>query len=434
MHRKSIRSSIPLVVLASLALALGACGTSSSSGGGGVGGGSSGGSSGGGAGTTADYDKMSQQAGDAMCALMVKCQASLSFISFATTAGCSSFLGSPGGSDSSERDAIASGKATFDKGKASTCLAAINALSCAALDNGLPSAFVSVAAKCESVVTGTLPEGQACAHQSACVSRWCKPDAAKPGCPGTCTARLGKDAACDTQQPCTTGLVCRGGKCSDKLEGADGDACGSEAPCAAGLQCGESGKCGAAPGLGEACGQAQCAKGLTCDQVAGKCVTAKKAGESCTAGPLGTSDCEAPLACNAGKCGAPKKIGEQCTDAKECFGIDAECKGGTCTAIPISAKGGPCRPADMAAGTLFAFGCQAGLECDKATKTCGDPPAAGQPCDGKCAGDAACVNDGSGGKCVAPVADGGACGNTGEGDCAKGLICQQNKCGAPKCE
>lgn len=403
------------------------------------GGSSSGGSSSGGSspGTAADFKAMGEQAATAMCDLMVKCQTKVVIVAFGTTAGCQSLFDL---STNVETDptyaAIKDGTAVYDKGKGAACLAALKNSKCSDGSSSFEAVIGLAAASCDGVVSGTLAVGASCTHSDTCKDGYCKLDPAKDGCPGVCAANPVKDESCTSSAPCAPGLVCRGAKCSDKQKGASGDACGESAPCDAGLLCAKN-KCAGGGKDGEACVDDECQPGLVCDGATDKCALAVAEGQVCKAAGFGGSNCAQTLDCVADKCLKLKKIGGTCADSKECFGIDTECKAGVCAAIPISAKGGPCKPADFAAGSLFAFGCQYGLVCDGATKTCADLPSAGQPCaasgDKKCAAGLGCVTDGAKKTCVPLAKDGEACGDTVNPKCVPGLTCQQGKCATPKC-
>lgn len=278
---------------------------------------------------------------------------------------------------------------------------------------------------------------------------------------------------------CAQGLYCLDGRCAAPcaaLSGRrEGETCANEMSgpyddCATGLLCSwASGKCEAAPGLGDACVDGECAEGLYCYWDSNVCVSAAGLGQPCLDVP-----CAEGLTCawETNRCVQPPGEGQPCFDSpcaddlfcdyssgngicrgyaaegEDCWNLPCEeelwCnENNRCTAPPT--EGQPC---------LLGFVCAEGLACDPIQQLCVAPPAEGQPCPaGECADGAWCdtATDPNGictarraidepcaghrqcesnycpnGFCWATPLEGDGC--EGTGVCAGGLVCNGTTC------
>ena len=177
---------------------------------------------------------------------------------------------------------------------------------------------------------GTLPDGAPCAVRGQCRSRFCKVTD-KGGC-GTCAPRVDPGGACTAPTDCAIGkseiASCdfRGngdtGTCSTwKLESVGG-ACGTDGFCGFGAYCpapeteGGPGRCEALKGEGDACSSSFMCKGeLVC--AGGACGPRPDKGGACE----GVTDCAGGLACGSdGTCQEIVYVttGQECDAVRRC--------------------------------------------------------------------------------------------------------------------
>lgn len=96
--------------------------------------------------------------------------------------------------------AIAAGQLRYEPAAAATCLATIDALTCAELDDRTPPAA------CTAVFVGLVADGEACTLEESCAAA----SSCREGDGGqTCVAPVGEGAAC-AEAPCAQGLHCGG--------------------------------------------------------------------------------------------------------------------------------------------------------------------------------------------------------------------------------
>lgn len=266
--------------------------------------------------------------------------------------------------------AVDAGDVTFDGAAGSVCLDALASVSCAAYDRALATDPRGALPECGKVVSGTRTEGAPCALGVECAAGYgCAFGAA---CPGTCTAWVGLEGACDDARWCQPdAALCVGGAC-ESLPG-DGEAC-PEGACRQPFACDIDGHCRTPSVEGEPCGpgEAPCLTGLVCLQsspaVAGTCHRPLGRDAACFDDTQCGPWAGLPQACVAGACGALPGDGEPC------YGF--LCAGAWCDTAAIPPT---CRrlPADGEACVQGAL-CGAGLWCDGGT--CVGARADGAPC------------------------------------------------------
>lgn len=241
-----------------------------------------------------------------------------------------------GGDDLAAR--VQAGTVTFLPGKVAACLAAVS--SC-----GVVGSVPLTTKACRDVFEGAVPLGQSCERSEQCAGdAVC---AVVDTCPGTCAARPGLDAPCDSTSDCDTDgtVVCDRrvldvdgkGACHEPVvhdAANEGDACDRSpnatlefTPCAAGLFCDGAdddgtGLCHAPLAADAACdfdGDV-CVNGHWClDQVSCKAYTiAREVGATCNPDELVYCDPIAQLTCDAGACAL---IGDG-HEGSNCNGLD----------------------------------------------------------------------------------------------------------------
>jgi hypothetical protein len=239
--------------------------------------------------------------------------------------------------------AVAAGKLTYSGANARACIDALAAASCDLTDR---SERVEPPA-CMRVFTGRLPEGEACAFSSECVSLDCMvPTCSDACCPGTCgpstpLAKIGEsctatgcvdDAFCDDTATCRA-LLAMGSTCNDQGQCQYGLGC-------VGLTPGVPGTCGPLPKIGESCPDHICSEvGAVCNAT-GTCVAMGLPGDACSV----DLDCSFYFHCDATQHCAPyPTLGmtciDRCSDASWC-NVPAGQTMGTCD--PLLANGQAC--------------------------------------------------------------------------------------------
>lgn len=176
-------------------------------------------------------------------------------------------------------------------------------------------------------IQGTKAIGEPCMEDSQCESSFCPgPDRA---C-AVCKIVPGLGDPCD-QGRCGNGLVC-GASNTCVNTAAIGASCNASAICEVG-NC-VAGTCQARQGSGAPCDttlRCNSAQGLTCSS--GKCIpyTVSKPGESCTQVAGSYKFCQNNTACIAGTCDALPKIGEPCDATTGPFcAFPNTCRDGKC--------------------------------------------------------------------------------------------------------
>jgi hypothetical protein len=306
----------------------------------------------------------------------------------------------------------------------------------------------------QGVCRSSPPAGTPCSGDSDCGSRaLCRTQACVPLPPvgqpcldltcqsdavcvsGVCQARRPVGQACTSRNQCLASLRCVGGLCQPRA--ATGATCGSSSDCEDTASC-RAGRCTPISRQGQSCTAADCASGLICDEVTRTCERARPAamGEACGGARL----CSAPLVCRgfspsfdgglstAGTCGLAA-VGDACLfqalcgPGRYCDLTTRSCRDAA-TATPCDSSLN-CRSTDFCTnGRVCATKAASGQVCEPSSRSscatagevcvrsapgadfrCQRPPAIGQPCDGSCAGLAACLSR----QCVAAGALGQPC-------------------------
>ncbi len=215
--------------------------------------------------------------------------------------------------------------------------------------------------------------------------------------------------ACDKDNPCATGFVCKDSKCTRTDGGEAGDFCTSKVPCALGHECieGDYGSrcvktCGSPAGTaGNACDNKACKEGLECIAISGlpeqvcleQCTSTCKTGGRCfrltssTQVCLCTSDseCSPDQFCNyaqigvygAGACSPkPKDFRTQCRPGETCapiYPVGNACRASegdrtaftTCTTQMRCAEGLDCLRLSSNAPSLCYENCRTSNSCSR---------------------------------------------------------------------
>jgi hypothetical protein len=263
-----------------------------------------------------DYDHFADTLIDARCTYYVRCGVA------ASGTECTAFYQRIATDNPSTNAAIDAGKILYHDDIAQDCIDAYASLSCDSTEQPVDALDV-----CNTVLTGTVAMGGACAFDKECESANCDvPSCPSACCTGTCgapttlpsigqacTAFCAGDAYCGADNLCHAPL-------------AEGAACTSE-PCAFGLYCAgafgtQPGRCKPLPHLGEACEGACAEVGATC---AGTCVPVGILDDPCTA----DAQCSMFYQCNGTQCALLPTIGMPCRTT--CYEA-AYCDGTTCVA------------------------------------------------------------------------------------------------------
>ena len=201
---------------------------------------------------------------------------------------------------------------------------------------------------CKRVLIGTIAAGATCADDREC-----------------------KTGRCDAAR-CIPNACCTGGCAAYVAPAKIDEPCGPDVGCVADAFCGSDLHCHPLGTMSASCDQdLHCAAGLAC---------------------IGATELQ------AGACRPLPKIGEPCPYLR-CAEIGARCDGTICVRVGIS--GDRCT-ADTECSE-FHF-------CDTAAGRCIDLPSTGQPCQGRCAGEAWCeITATSVGTCRAPQPNAAPC-------------------------
>lgn len=342
---------------------------------------------------------------------------------FATQAGCVAALTATDAAVFTKLAAlVAGGKLTYDGAAAAACLA-LAVEHCDELD------FVDGPPVCQTVFKGKASQGAGCGFNVECASNYCFE---KTDCPGVCKKRVALGGKCTDNDKCVAGALCFGGLCVADIPKDVGAAC-DPVKCKPGLYCSSKEKCTALQKLGAACDiVGSCVSGTQCIDTGtgGTCQAMPKKGQACSPDPFtdASTQCAAGLVCfndggDSGTCEPKVAIGGACLNSTHCGGWDVHCVGpagkGTCQLL--SAKGGPCQPADLALGEWN--GCLAPWTCSGGV--CIDVPTLGQKCAddllNACADELMC--DLISNKCIAIPGLGEKC----YGLCKTGFECDETK-------
>jgi len=329
---------------------------------------------------------------------------------------------------------------------AKTVIVDLAAAKACSASNAAAACGSKAAAVCDTVVTGTQPDGAKCLDDLECQSRLCVRKSFSCDS-GTCQPRGELGTQCVwSKYACKPGLMCAGSTCVAETALEVGQPCSQAnvvepSQCAVGLTCAGSGTltCRVPAKPGDYCASFfACESSSFCDfdKLGGSvCVAKGKAGDVC---PISQQNpqtievlapCQAGLRCVSGGNGQPTCMaavgqGQACTADAQCLGADLLClpfeagktcqplpiKGQSCTLVQDPAKYYRCMPPytciDNTCVDLPGIGqkcmdrCAGDALCDKATNLCAPPPGLGQVCSVTCAKGFRCVYTAGTGKCV----------------------------------
>jgi hypothetical protein len=357
---------------------------------------------------------------------------------------CTVLIGTVFGRTQSCLDAVAAveaGALEFHAEAAQGCLDDVAAQDCSVAPGGFPGPLcpqvfqgkLALGDECSGylVDSGVYDE---------CGAGYCKRPATGPfgqfTCSGTCTGYLGlgEDCSYESESACGPELSCWNGKCASF--GQEGDDCETN-PCDAPFICSSSSPktCKKLGAVGASCGlSAECEPPAICYQ--NKCTLDQDENEPCE----GDASCRAGLYCHQGTdvesttCRVPNQPGDTCESGDECIlgyactlvsqsvcekaygakdepcGVDGCVSGLWCdgsqsdshgACVPVRGNGGGCVDHDSCDDGLYCMSdskchapgkkddpcavstgqtCEAGLYCDRQSKTCLEPRAEGEPC------------------------------------------------------
>ncbi|MSP93024.1 MAG: hypothetical protein EXR79_14690 [Myxococcales bacterium] len=324
------------------------------------------------------FAALASAAASAICQANFKTCTPQDKMPYATQVGCVAAITAADAATFAKLGAlVASGKLTYNGAAAAACLA-LAVEHCDELD------FVDGPPICQTVFKGNAADGAACGFNVECASNYCF---SKENCPGLCKKRVALGGKCGDDDKCVAGVVCFGGLCvadTPKDAGADCD----PVKCKPGLYCSSKAKCAPLNKIDAPCDiVGACTAGLQCidSGTGGLCKPMPKKGEPCTPDALSdaSTQCAVGLVCfndggEIGTCEPKTATGGACVNSTQCGGWDVHCVGptGKATCQQLSAKGGPCQPANVDigewSGCLDPWTCSGGV--------CIDVPSAGQKC------------------------------------------------------
>ncbi len=306
---------------------------------------------GGGSSSGVALDELAATTAQAYCGMISKCWGDL--LPIFIPEDCVTFMTSQleNGLVASLNASIEAGTASYEAGKAQSCLDGLMALGCdAPLSNSVEA--------CQQTFVGTAAEGGDCVRGLDCTGDlYCKVDSA---CPGTCSQRQAEGATCKETGNCKNGMMCYEDVCTKPLNQADSCMPG-EAPCKPGQVCmgadpktSTAGKCstdddvfvGAEGGDCAFPGGPWCKSGLHCaataftppDKLTSECEKPASSGAGChgAAPDMCPADeyCDIPPMSLEGTCKPLPAAGESCASAvaKSCKPFH-RCVDGTCRAL-----------------------------------------------------------------------------------------------------
>jgi hypothetical protein len=273
---------------------------------------------------------------------------------------------------------VDAGRMTYDSAALGSCLAAIAGATCVQME---ADPTTGALAACDTVFTGAVANGAACARSDECATGWCN-DATSSTCPYLCTAKKDLGVACTGDEECTSN-ACGGGKCVANVAGAIDQPCGAGSPqCQPGLYCQwqstppYASLCEARGAAGATCTDSdECLTGLGCADD-GFCRPLVGAGASCAPG---AGACGLFLYCSAAagsRCADwPYQSGDSCAETRVCAG-DLYCGAAkTCVAGTVP-PGGTCGGGYPATEPFCTAGtyCSSGVSGNLCRPEGGSPP------------------------------------------------------------
>lgn len=325
---------------------------------------------------------------DALCPELERCLGESSSERLFGDGGCEARLRAQleDGDFAATQEAVQAGRVHYDASQVSACLAAIDGIGC-----GFQTTRTLMSEHCNLVLEGDVALGGNCALDEDCAGvAFCKRNG--ESCPGTCSALLGANESCTSDDECAEGLACPDSVSRCVAPGRLGEACGGtgDAVCAAGLICLATGTAAGAPRecgdpeelfvaqlgddcdpeaeilcvddlacaivlpleveprfrcmqlvttLGDGCtfgAPSQCPKGsycsgldITAGDIEGSCAALPEDHDACNM-EGGGATCSDGLICDTdGLCHAIGRLGDDCASDRAC--ASRHCEDGTCT-------------------------------------------------------------------------------------------------------
>lgn len=224
--------------------------------------------------------------------------------------------------------AVAAGRASYERARAGACLAFVGSTDCEQLEALADGRLTQ--ADCKGAIAGKGAEWDECFSDASCASDLCF--GAPASCPSMCVTPLAQGEPCGSGAPCAPGLSCRSLDMNSTCQplAAQGGRCMQDPDCAPGLFCDfvdytQPSTCQPRLTSGSCGDDDMCAIGYAC--VNDACVRRLGAGEPCT---QGQNACGLGLWCgDGGTCVAAPGPGEACSSVN---GEWRDCVGGTCRA------------------------------------------------------------------------------------------------------
>jgi hypothetical protein len=275
----------------------------------------------------------------------------------------------------------------------------------------------------ETLVTGLVPIGEACANDYECADELvCR----RTGELGICGEPRAAGESCSSGLSCASGLYCSElgvSFCTDPNEANNGF-CEDDLDCAATAFCASDGRCAAKRAAGEGCEQNRACESGLCDPRTDRCLASVAVGAPCAVdGECGVGNFCDTSAGDQDVCVALVQAaeGERCAATGVRCEDGLACENGIC--VPGTGPGGWC---DLAgAGSEY---CPDGQYCED--NLCVDRLAVGE----SCGSSAACIASAfcnAAGECADRAAAGAAC--TAADGCDPGAYCDFAAAGGPTC-
>jgi hypothetical protein len=239
---------------------------------------------------------------------------------------------------------IDDGRVLYNKSNAGACFEALANATCI---GGSTSDGSQAAANCVNVLTGTVSSGGPCVSDVECSTGSCNQlSCVGACCLGVCAQRSAIGQACTSSADCAVEASCQFGSSAQgtcQARVAQGQPCTDSSGCQNGLGCDSGGSKTCVPPIkdGQACtpdGVSCATLSSYCDPTSGTCMPRLAIGASCTL--LGgstssrSSNCVMYAECRGGTCAALPSVGESCAVPDGAYATSvcllATCTGGTC--------------------------------------------------------------------------------------------------------
>ncbi len=252
-------------------------------------------------------------------------------------------------------EAIAAGRATYQRSSAAACLDFVAGASCDELEADVDGR--SPAPACLAAVAGALGTGASCYSNESCASDACLGNAFT--CPSTCAPRQGLGGSCALGEACAPGLHCEHVMGLATFQtcqplAATGGRCMGDADCEPRLFCDYDlfpYACQPRKTSGSCTYDSECAIAYAC--LGSSCVLPAGQGDPCTPG---TNQCGAGLWCSGGHCVDGATAGYSCASVA---GEQVPCIGSRCD--PVSSR---CVAWSEGSACNFSWECAPTMACD----------------------------------------------------------------------